>query len=43
MMPPQRSHRADELGRLMLKFDAAPVATSIPFLINGTEFLSPQS
>jgi hypothetical protein len=27
----------------MLQFDAAPIATSIPFFVNGTEFLSLKS
>src|SRR5258707_14277669 len=40
MTPPQCSHRADELGRPILQFDAKPLATSIPFFVSGTEFLS---
>jgi hypothetical protein len=39
-MPPQCSHRPDELNSPMLQFDAAPVVTSILFCVSGKEFLS---
>jgi hypothetical protein len=39
-MPPQCSHRPDELDSPMLQFDAAPVVTSILFCVSGKEFLS---